>query len=97
MFLFCSKQRITIPEIKKHPWFIKNMPADFVEDGESSLKTNTPSQSIEEVISIIQEARKGTLVGKKDGQFVGGSIELDDEIDSDDELEDDIDTFVCAM
>lgn len=104
IFVDNPEKRITIAEIKTHPWFVKNMPSVFKDDEESSLeveKTNMPSQSIEEVISIIQEARKGTTNGKQDGQFVGGgSMELDDEIDSDDELEDDVDTsgdFVCAL
>ena len=50
------KQRITIPEIKTHPWFLKNTP-EFTEDKESSIeieKMNKSSQNIEEIISIIQ-------------------------------------------
>nr|XP_043639982.1 serine/threonine-protein kinase SAPK2-like [Erigeron canadensis] len=104
IFVDNPEKRITIPEIKKHPWFVKNMPSDFLEDGDSYVevdKTNTPSQSIVEVISIIQEARKGPMDAKLEGQFVGGDgMELDDEINSDDEFEDDVDTsgdFVCAM
>ncbi|KAI3506512.1 hypothetical protein L1887_28873 [Cichorium endivia] len=103
IFVDSPEKRITIAEIKKHPWFVKNIPAEF-KDGEESgaevLKANTPSQSIEEVISIIQEARVA-LSGKQEGQFVGGSVDLDDEIDSNDEFEDDdVDTsgdFVCAL
>ncbi|KAI7734500.1 hypothetical protein M8C21_029930 [Ambrosia artemisiifolia] len=94
-------KRISIPEIEKHPWFVKNMSTEFIEDEESNSDADEPKQSIEEVISIIQEARKGTTVEKQDGQFVGGgSMELDDEIDTDDELEDEVDTsgdFVCAL
>ncbi|KAM0012704.1 putative protein kinase CAMK-OST1L family [Helianthus debilis subsp. tardiflorus] len=103
IFVDNPEKRITIPEIEKHPWLVKNMPKEFIEDEESSSDVDEPTQSIEEVISIIQEARKGTMVGKQDGQFVGGgaSMELDDEIiDSDDELEDEVDTsgdFVCAL
>lgn len=83
---------------------MKDMPTEFTEDEESSSdmdNADEPSQSIEEIISIIQEARKGPTDGKKDGQFVGGdSMELDDELDTDDELEDEVDTsgdFVCAL
>ncbi|XP_071693151.1 serine/threonine-protein kinase SAPK2-like isoform X2 [Rutidosis leptorrhynchoides] len=103
IFVDNPEKRITIPEIKKHPWFVKNMASDIIEEDEDSLevvKTNTPSQSIGEVILIMQKARKGTTDCKQEGQFVGGeSMDLDDEIDYD-ELEDDVDTsddFVCAL
>ncbi|XP_076939609.1 serine/threonine-protein kinase SAPK2-like [Bidens hawaiensis] len=101
IFVDNPEKRITIPEIEKHPWFVKNMSIEFIEDEESGLDADEPKQSIEEVISIIQEARKCKMIGKQDGQFVGGdSLELDDEIDTDDELEVEVDTsgdFVCAM
>lgn len=30
----CSLQRITtMPEIKSHPWFVRNLPADLMGDG----------------------------------------------------------------
>ncbi|KVI03145.1 hypothetical protein Ccrd_018561 [Cynara cardunculus var. scolymus] len=93
--------RITILEIKKHPWFVKNMTIDVMEDEESGAeveKADTPSQSTEEVIAIIQEARKSPMGSKEEGEFVG--MDLEDEIDSDDEFEDDVDTsgdFVCAL
>lgn len=99
--MYFLKQRITIPEIEKHPWFVKNLLTEFIEDEEPDSDVVEPKQSIEEVISIIQEARKCTMLDKQDGKFVGGdSMELDDEIDTDDELEDEVDTsgdFVCAM
>jgi serine/threonine-protein kinase SRK2 len=93
-------QRITIPEIKKHPWFLKNLPLEFFEEGQGNLQNdkNGSSQSIEEILSIIQEARKagdGLKVGE---QFVGGSMNLDD-LDTDADI-DDIETsgdFVCAL
>jgi len=93
------KQRITIPEIKMHPWFLKNLPLEFMDEGEGVLQDDScETQSIEEILSIIQEARKpgeGPRVGE---QFVGGSMDLDD-IDADADI-DDIETsgdFVCAL
>ncbi|KAK9052472.1 hypothetical protein SSX86_029101 [Deinandra increscens subsp. villosa] len=104
IFVDNPEKRITIAEIKRHPWFVKNMSVEFAEDEEASLhKANEPTQSIEEVMSMMKEARNGgTIGGKQDGQFVGGggSMDLDDEIDTDDELEDEGDTsgeFVCAL
>lgn len=58
------------------------------------------TQSIEEVLAIVQEARKpGEVTKPSHGQFVGGgSLDLD-EFDGDADL-DDIETsgdFVCAL
>lgn len=96
-------QRITIPEIKKHPWFLKNLPVEFMENGEGGLQNDeeddsSSSQSIEEILSIIQEGRKAGDGPKVGEQFVGGSMDLDD-LDTDADI-DDIETsgdFVCAL
>ncbi|KAL8200019.1 hypothetical protein R6Q57_011358, partial [Mikania cordata] len=71
IFVDNPEKRITIPEIEKHPWFLKNMPIEFTEDEESSSnEVYEPTQSLEEVISIIQEARKGGVMGgEQDAQF----------------------------
>ncbi|KOM30734.1 hypothetical protein LR48_Vigan01g028900 [Vigna angularis] len=102
IFVANPEKRITIPEIKMHPWFLKNLPVEFMEEGEgvlqNDMKESCETQSIEEILSIIQEARKpgeGPRVGE---QFVGGSMDLDD-IDADADI-DDIETsgdFVCAL
>lgn len=92
-----------IPEIKKHPWFLKNLPVEFMEGEEASVQIingdGYSSQSIEEALAIIQEARKPGEGLKLDGLFVGGgSMDLDD-IDTDEDI-DDIETsddFVCAL
>lgn len=94
-------QRITIPEIKMHPWFLKNLPLEFTEGENNNLQideNNSSSQSIEETLSIIQEARKAGDGPKVGEQFVGGSMDLDD-LDADADI-DDIETsgdFVCAL
>jgi len=82
-----------------HPWFLKNLPLEFMEEGvQNDMNESCETQSIEEILSIIQEARKpgeGPRVGE---QFVGGSMDLDD-IDADADI-DDIETsgdFVCAL
>lgn len=104
-------QRITIPEIKKHPWFLNKLPKEFMEElGEEEKKQNDvkgvddddsyQTQSIEEILSIIQEARKPGEGPKVDGQFVGGGMDPDemDEYDDLDDMEtsDDFD-FVCEV
>lgn len=59
---------------------------------------NDQSQSIEEILSIIDEARKPGEGPKVGSQALGGSMDLDD-IDADADI-DDIETsgdFVCAL
>lgn len=94
-------QRITIPEIKQHPWFSKNLPIEFMEEELKSEEEDgeNESQRVEEIIAIIQEARKPAEQGPKvDGLFMDGSMDLDD-LDADTDI-DDVETsgdFVCAL
>ncbi|XP_021808189.1 serine/threonine-protein kinase SAPK2-like isoform X2 [Prunus avium] len=59
IFVENPEKRITIPEIESHPWFVKNLPIELMEGvGSWQCKdANNPSQSDEEVLSIIQQAR----------------------------------------
>ncbi|CAM8999513.1 unnamed protein product [Rhodiola kirilowii] len=106
IFVADPEKRITIPEIPMHPWFLKNLSEEFTQGAEGGLKAQTSdksyqSQSIEDILAIVQEARKdGKGVKAGDGEFVGGgSMDLD-ELDTDEDLDDDIETsgdFVCAL
>lgn len=95
-------QRITIPEIKTHPWFLRNLPVEMTDGYQSSMQSDTssPLQSVEEITAILQEARKppeGPSLGSR--HLVGGSTDLDD-MDADMEELDDIESsgdFVCAL
>ena len=52
-------QRITIPEIKNHVWFLKNLPADLMDDtamGDQFEEPEQPMQSLETIMQIISEA-----------------------------------------
>ncbi|MBA0648025.1 hypothetical protein Goklo_015813 [Gossypium klotzschianum] len=95
---FGYSKRITIPEIRSHPWFLKNLPIELMEGGSwQSQDVNNPSQTIEEVQFIIQEAMKTTEVPKVGEFSMGGSMDLDD-LDADTDL--DVDTsgdFVCPL
>ncbi|KAK7306107.1 hypothetical protein VNO77_44027 [Canavalia gladiata] len=102
IFVANPEKRITIPEIKMHPWFlnVNDLPVEFIDEREDELQNdvNDSSQSIEEILSIIQEARKLGEGPKVGGKFVGGDMDLDD-IDADTDI-DDIETsgdFVCAL
>jgi len=102
IFVADPEKRITIPEIEKHPWFLKNLHIEQIEEGEASLQMSNdiyPSQSIEEVLAIIKEASKSTTSTKGGENYVGGSIDFDDIIDDDTDLNG-IETsgdFVCAL
>lgn len=73
-----SWQRITIPEIKRHPWFLHNLPIELMEGGSLQRSdVNNPSQSIQEILSIIQEARIPSDVNKDGSHSIGGSMDLD--------------------
>jgi serine/threonine-protein kinase SRK2 len=93
-------QRITIPEIKNHPWFLKNLPIEMTDEYQTNMQMidlNSPSQSVEEIMAIIQEARKPGDGLKLTGQIPGlGSMDLDD-VDVDDIDVDDSGDFVCAL
>ncbi|KAF9612067.1 hypothetical protein IFM89_037986 [Coptis chinensis] len=101
IFVTNPEKRITMAEIKNHPWFLYNLPVDLMEGGDYNLKncdSNGPSQSIEDILAIIQEAGKPTEGPKIGGQFIGGSMDLD-EMDADADS-DDIESsgeFVCAL
>lgn len=78
------------------------MPIELTEEGEASLQTSksndsNPSQSIEEVFAIIQEASKSAALTKGGGgSFIGGSMDFNDIIDDDTDLETSGD-FVYAL
>ncbi|XP_048226746.1 serine/threonine-protein kinase SAPK2 isoform X1 [Ricinus communis] len=99
IFVVNPEKRISIPEIKDHPWFLKNLPIELMEGGScQSHDVNNPSQNIEEVVSIIQEARKAVVLPKSGNYLLEGSMDLDD-ADADADCED-IETsgdFVCPL
>lgn len=56
-------QRITIREIRNHPWFLKNLPRELTEAAQAMYykKDNSAPtysvQSVEEIMKIVEEAR----------------------------------------
>ncbi|PIA52046.1 hypothetical protein AQUCO_01000138v1 [Aquilegia coerulea] len=101
IFVASPEKRITMSEIKSHPWFLYNLPIDLMDGEDGYIKSNDlngPSQHVEDILAVIQEARKPIEGPRIGGLFVGGSMDLDD-MDADDDS-DDIETsgeFVCAM
>ncbi|KAF8412478.1 hypothetical protein HHK36_000442 [Tetracentron sinense] len=81
IFVADPSKRITIPEIKNYPWFLKNLPRELVESEKTNFEDiarDQPAQSVEEIMWIIQEARRpaeGSQVGE---QSVLGMLDPDD-------------------
>eukprot|EP00898_Chlorokybus_atmophyticus_P008635 jgi/Chlat1/8773/Chrsp90S08126 len=75
IFVADSLHRITVAEIKKHPWFLRNLPVDLLTTPPTSLEH---LQSEEEVRRIITEAKQGTKPS------VFEQIDEEDESDNDD-------------
>ncbi|XVF51870.1 hypothetical protein PTKIN_Ptkin04bG0218900 [Pterospermum kingtungense] len=91
IFVANPAKRITIPEIKQHPWFLKNLPKELVEIEKTNFaesERDQPSQSVEEVMRIIQEAKTPAAGAKFGEQAVAGSSDPDDpEADLDSEVD----------
>ncbi|OVA06869.1 Protein kinase domain [Macleaya cordata] len=93
IFVANPSKRITIPEIKNHPWFLKNLPKELVEVEKTNYKPvdhDQPSQTVEEIMQIIQEARTPGEGSKTAGQSVVGMVDPDDDEEVD--VESEVDT-----
>ncbi|CAN6579583.1 unnamed protein product [Malus baccata var. baccata] len=92
IFVAKPSKRISLPEIKKHPWFLKNLPKELIEVERTNyavVERDQPKQSIEEINKIICEARTpGEGGSKAGGQTVAGPSDSDDlETDLDSEVD----------
>ncbi|XP_031385967.1 serine/threonine-protein kinase SAPK3-like isoform X1 [Punica granatum] len=89
IFVANPAKRITIPEIKQHPWFLKNLPKELIEGERTNYETelDKPLQSVEEIMRIIQEARTPGEGSKSGVQSTAGPSNPDE----DEDLESDID------
>ncbi|KAK6128954.1 hypothetical protein DH2020_037297 [Rehmannia glutinosa] len=59
IFVADPAQRITMPEIRNHVWFLKNLPADLMDErtmGNQFEEPDQPMQSLEVIMQIISEA-----------------------------------------
>ncbi|KAI3948995.1 hypothetical protein MKW98_021601 [Papaver atlanticum] len=93
IFFANPSKRITIPEIKRHPWFLKNLPRELVEAEKSNyhyqpVENHQPTQSVEEIMKIIQEARApGEELNTQNQTTVGMMDPEDDESNAESEAE----------
>lgn len=98
-------QRITIPEIKNHVWFLKNLPADLMDErtiGNQFDEPDQPLQSVDTIMQIIAEASIPAVGSQALNHYLTDSFDMmdDDMDDLDSESELDIDSsgeIVYAM
>lgn len=87
IFVADPSKRITIPEIKNHEWFLKNLPVELIEERNAPNyafeESDQPTQSIEEIMQIINEATIPPAGTQRMNQFITGSLDIDDEMDDD--------------
>ncbi|XP_042464134.1 serine/threonine-protein kinase SAPK10-like isoform X2 [Zingiber officinale] len=75
-------ERISIPEIRNHEWFLKNLPAELMDDNTMSSQyeePDQPMQSSDEIMQILAEATIPAVGTTGLNQHLFGSLELDDD------------------
>ncbi|CAL5438898.1 unnamed protein product [Camellia sinensis] len=82
-------ERISIKEIKSHPWFLKNLPRELTEAAQAMYyRKENPSfsvQSVEDIMKIVEEAKSPPPISRSIGGFGWGGEE--DEIKEEEEVE----------
>ncbi|KAJ6841948.1 serine/threonine-protein kinase SAPK10 [Iris pallida] len=92
IFVANPAMRITMSEIRTHSWFLKNLPADLMDDSMMSNQfeePDQPMQSIDEIMQIIAEATIPAAGTRGLGHYID-SLDMDDDmddLDSDPELD----------
>ncbi|MED6183236.1 Serine/threonine-protein kinase srk2e [Stylosanthes scabra] len=89
IFVADPAQRINMSEIRNHPWFLKNLPADLIVDYTNNQfeEPEQPVQSIEEIMQLIAEATIPAAGTQSLNQYLNGSLDIDD-MDEDIEIDD---------
>lgn len=91
--MFALQQRITMHEIKNHEWFLKNLPADLMDNNTNNQfeEPDQPMQSIDEIMQIIAEATIPAAGTNSLNQYLTGCLDIDDDMDEDLESDADLD------
>ncbi|KFK28375.1 hypothetical protein AALP_AA8G507100 [Arabis alpina] len=98
IFVADPATRISIPEIKTHDWFLKNLPADLTYENNNNTQSQyqepeQPMQSLDTIMQIISEATIPAVRNRCLDDFMTDNLDLDDDMDDfDSESEIDIDS-----
>ncbi|KAM0937413.1 putative protein kinase CAMK-OST1L family [Dioscorea sansibarensis] len=93
IFVANPSMRITISEIRNHEWFLKNLPADLMDENMMSNQyeePDQPMQSIDEIMQIIAEATIPAAGTRALNPYLTDNLDLDDDmedLDSDPDLD----------
>ncbi|XP_022947767.1 serine/threonine-protein kinase SRK2I-like isoform X1 [Cucurbita moschata] len=85
IFVADPATRITIPEIKNHSWFLKNLPSDLMDEntmGNQFEEPDQPMQSLDTRMQIIAEATI-PAVGSHGLTYMADNFDMDDDDDMD--------------
>ncbi|KAH0863769.1 hypothetical protein HID58_080980 [Brassica napus] len=94
-----THSRINIAEIKKHPWFVKNLPRELTETAQAAyFRKENPTfslQTAEEIMKILDDAKTPPHVSRSIGGFGWGDEEgkEDEEVDEEEVVEDEEDEY----
>ncbi|XVF15610.1 hypothetical protein REPUB_Repub09cG0169200 [Reevesia pubescens] len=103
IFVADPTTRITIPEIRNHEWFLKNLPADLMNEstmGNHFEEPDQPMQSTDTIMQIIAEATIPAAGAHGLNHYMLDNLDDEDMDDVDSESELDIDSsgeIVYAM
>ncbi|KAL6637921.1 hypothetical protein ACP70R_025493 [Stipagrostis hirtigluma subsp. patula] len=93
--IFCGDPatRITIPEIRNHCWFLKNLPADLMDDDSMSNQYEEPDQPMQTMDQIMQILTEATIppACSRSINVLADGLDMDDDMD---DLESDSDIDV---
>ncbi|KAL2573947.1 hypothetical protein AAZV13_17G160200 [Glycine max] len=91
IFVFDPAERITMSEIWNHEWFLKNLPADLMDEkimGNQFEEPDQPMQSIDTIMQIISEATVPAVGTYSFDQFMEEQIyDLESESDAESDLD----------
>ncbi|KAH7575774.1 hypothetical protein JRO89_XS02G0216700 [Xanthoceras sorbifolium] len=89
IFVANPARRITLKDVKTHPWFLKNLPRELTEPAQAIYyKKENPTfslQSVEEIMKIVEEAKVPPPVSRTIGGFGWGGEEDGDEKEEEEE------------
>ncbi|THF94886.1 hypothetical protein TEA_021462 [Camellia sinensis var. sinensis] len=94
IFVGDPTKRITIPEIRNHEWFLKNLPADLMDEeamNNQFEEPEQPMQSVDEIMGIIAEATVPAAGTQSLNQYLTGSLDIDDDMEEDLDTDPDLD------
>ncbi|XP_039009667.1 serine/threonine-protein kinase SRK2I-like isoform X1 [Hibiscus syriacus] len=103
IFVADPTARITIPEIRNHKWFLKNLPADLMDEhtmGSHFDEPDQPMQSTDTIMQIIAEATIPAAVAPSLNHYMLDPLDDEEMNDLDSESELDVDSsgeIVYAM